>query len=325
MSATPPNGGSDQDHKERNSPQFTAVNGTAATTNGNHNTSNNNNNGVNGSHNHTAEHDSKPSAPAAESNTNANMNNKRKRTPESPEPRATPPKAYNQPRSRPRSPQVYEQNIDPQFRQPTPPASSHSAYPPPSDEPSRAIPPGAAPPPEPVSQNGPPPTNGAQSSAMNNRHAHQPPAQAAGDERSGSGSAHTYPPPPEERATSNGTWYEENSPRVTNGSSGQPHDVDARLVEALGRHDSEHDGNQRWGINRHPDIQPAQRSYPYSEDSDQRMPVSNPLQKRKRQFSNRTKTGCQTCRKRKKKCDEAKPSCKYRPRVCPEVGSRLVD
>jgi hypothetical protein len=31
--------------------------------------------------------------------------------------------------------------------------------------------------------------------------------------------------------------------------------------------------------------------------------------KRKRQFANRTKTGCGTCRKRKKKCDEAKPEC----------------
>lgn len=31
--------------------------------------------------------------------------------------------------------------------------------------------------------------------------------------------------------------------------------------------------------------------------------------KRKRNFSNRTKTGCLTCRKRKKKCDEAKPEC----------------
>ncbi|KAH6639503.1 maltose O-acetyltransferas-like protein [Boeremia exigua] len=30
---------------------------------------------------------------------------------------------------------------------------------------------------------------------------------------------------------------------------------------------------------------------------------------RKRQFANRTKTGCGTCRKRKKKCDEAKPKC----------------
>ncbi|RAR02992.1 maltose o-acetyltransferase [Stemphylium lycopersici] len=33
------------------------------------------------------------------------------------------------------------------------------------------------------------------------------------------------------------------------------------------------------------------------------------LKKRKRQFANRTKTGCGTCRRRKKKCDEAKPEC----------------
>jgi hypothetical protein len=31
--------------------------------------------------------------------------------------------------------------------------------------------------------------------------------------------------------------------------------------------------------------------------------------KRKRNFSNRTKTGCMTCRKRKKKCDELRPEC----------------
>ena len=31
--------------------------------------------------------------------------------------------------------------------------------------------------------------------------------------------------------------------------------------------------------------------------------------KRKRNFSNRTKTGCMTCRRRKKKCDEARPHC----------------
>lgn len=33
------------------------------------------------------------------------------------------------------------------------------------------------------------------------------------------------------------------------------------------------------------------------------------LKKRKRQFANRTKTGCGTCRRRKKKCDETKPEC----------------
>ncbi|KAJ3482556.1 hypothetical protein NLG97_g7534 [Lecanicillium saksenae] len=39
-------------------------------------------------------------------------------------------------------------------------------------------------------------------------------------------------------------------------------------------------------------------------------PRSGPAKKRKRNFSNRTKTGCLTCRRRKKKCDEAKPECK---------------
>ena len=35
--------------------------------------------------------------------------------------------------------------------------------------------------------------------------------------------------------------------------------------------------------------------------------------KRKRQFANRTKTGCGTCRRRKKKCDEGKPECAFIP------------
>jgi hypothetical protein len=35
--------------------------------------------------------------------------------------------------------------------------------------------------------------------------------------------------------------------------------------------------------------------------------------KRKRNFSNRTKTGCMTCRRRKKKCDETHPQCKLLP------------
>ncbi|OAA53243.1 nodulation protein l [Niveomyces insectorum RCEF 264] len=38
------------------------------------------------------------------------------------------------------------------------------------------------------------------------------------------------------------------------------------------------------------------------------IPQSDP-KRRKRNFSNRTKTGCLTCRKRKKKCDETKPEC----------------
>lgn len=35
--------------------------------------------------------------------------------------------------------------------------------------------------------------------------------------------------------------------------------------------------------------------------------------RRKRVFSNRTKTGCMTCRRRKKKCDEQHPECEYSP------------
>jgi hypothetical protein len=37
--------------------------------------------------------------------------------------------------------------------------------------------------------------------------------------------------------------------------------------------------------------------------------IQQESKKRKRNFSNRTKTGCLTCRKRKKKCDEARPEC----------------
>lgn len=45
-------------------------------------------------------------------------------------------------------------------------------------------------------------------------------------------------------------------------------------------------------------------------DTDRRSgAVQSDPKKRKRNFSNRTKTGCLTCRKRKKKCDELKPEC----------------
>lgn len=51
---------------------------------------------------------------------------------------------------------------------------------------------------------------------------------------------------------------------------------------------------------------------PYSAYPQERRELSaqSDLKKRKRNFSNRTKTGCMTCRKRKKKCDEFRPECK---------------
>ncbi|PWI75238.1 hypothetical protein PCL_05896 [Purpureocillium lilacinum] len=48
---------------------------------------------------------------------------------------------------------------------------------------------------------------------------------------------------------------------------------------------------------------------PYGGEHRQDSILQHDPKKRKRNFSNRTKTGCLTCRKRKKKCDEQKPEC----------------
>ncbi|CAI4215083.1 unnamed protein product [Parascedosporium putredinis] len=48
---------------------------------------------------------------------------------------------------------------------------------------------------------------------------------------------------------------------------------------------------------------------PYTADGRKDSVIQMDPKKRKRNFSNRTKTGCMTCRKRKKKCDEQKPEC----------------
>jgi acetyltransferase-like isoleucine patch superfamily enzyme len=47
----------------------------------------------------------------------------------------------------------------------------------------------------------------------------------------------------------------------------------------------------------------------YGSEHRQDSMLAHDPKKRKRNFSNRTKTGCLTCRKRKKKCDEQKPEC----------------
>lgn len=47
------------------------------------------------------------------------------------------------------------------------------------------------------------------------------------------------------------------------------------------------------------------------------------LEQRKRAFVTRTKTGCITCRRRKKKCDEAKPFCENCKRIDVECGGYM--
>lgn len=68
------------------------------------------------------------------------------------------------------------------------------------------------------------------------------------------------------------------------------------------------------------DLNGQQHNYPYSPDQHSFDP-----KKRKRHFSNRTKTGCHTCRGRKKKCDEGKPTCQNCTRggfVCGGYGPK---
>ncbi|KAH8755824.1 bacterial transferase hexapeptide [Diaporthe sp. PMI_573] len=60
-----------------------------------------------------------------------------------------------------------------------------------------------------------------------------------------------------------------------------------------------------------PDGDDISKSYPgqYTPEQRRNGVVHSDPKKRKRNFNNRTKTGCLTCRKRKKKCDEARPEC----------------
>lgn len=85
---------------------------------------------------------------------------------------------------------------------------------------------------------------------------------------------------------------------------------DAHLAEALQRETQAHNPHRTWGIGSRPDDDPQDQYGAYGTDrASQGAVQAGP--KRKRVFSNRTKTGCMTCRKRKKKCDEGHPYCKY--------------
>ncbi|MCJ1294931.1 Maltose acetyltransferase [Xylographa carneopallida] len=82
---------------------------------------------------------------------------------------------------------------------------------------------------------------------------------------------------------------------------------EVRLAEALQRE------NGNGSLNRETFASPEeedQHRQQYGDYSGSRQPMSDAERKRrKRVFSNRTKTGCMTCRKRKKKCDELHPEC----------------
>lgn len=95
---------------------------------------------------------------------------------------------------------------------------------------------------------------------------------------------------------------------------------DTQLAEALQRETQTQNAPRTWSLGGRPDDDDSADQYgAYAgERTSQGAVQAGP--KRKRVFSNRTKTGCMTCRKRKKKCDEGHPFCEWLP---PSTSTRL--
>lgn len=104
---------------------------------------------------------------------------------------------------------------------------------------------------------------------------------------------------------SNGRWPEYESQLISQAQRAQQIDAsDAHLADALQResHAQEPRALSR-PIQSAPGVQSAASAFVTER------PATAVPPKRKRVFSNRTKTGCLTCRRRKKKCDEQHPYC----------------
>lgn len=85
---------------------------------------------------------------------------------------------------------------------------------------------------------------------------------------------------------------------------------DARMAEALQRENRNYDSMSRdqYGT---PEDDDDQQYGDYGGGRGSQSGMEMERKRRKRVFSNRTKTGCMTCRRRKKKCDELHPECKH--------------
>lgn len=115
--------------------------------------------------------------------------------------------------------------------------------------------------------------------------------------------------------STSGPWNDYDSQLINQAQRAQQIDPsDAQLAEALQCEAQSHDaGPKGWGTVSRPMESGVHSEQPsplpaYSQDRSQAAVQVGP--KRKRVFSNRTKTGCMTCRRRKKKCDEQHPACK---------------
>ncbi|EED20324.1 acetyltransferase, putative [Talaromyces stipitatus ATCC 10500] len=121
-----------------------------------------------------------------------------------------------------------------------------------------------------------------------------------------------------------GSWQDYDSHLISQAQKAQNLDTsDAQLVEALQRetHSTESMEQKPWSAG--PPSVAGESMSPYPQEKPQSAVQVGP--KRKRVFSNRTKTGCLTCRRRKKKCDEQHPACNNCIRggfVCEGYSSR---
>lgn len=107
---------------------------------------------------------------------------------------------------------------------------------------------------------------------------------------------------------SNRSWPEYESQLISQAQRAQQIDAsDAHLADALQR---ETDSQDPRALNRPMQSAPSVQapSFP-AYNSERSATAVQVAPKRKRVFSNRTKTGCMTCRRRKKKCDELHPTC----------------
>lgn len=143
----------------------------------------------------------------------------------------------------------------------------------------------------------------------------------------------TYPPPPpsiyppltgegrQNPSSREESWYGQQSQASRppheppqSASAGHSSILDAQLAEALQRETQNLDSNQGTSTGGSPDDdEPNGQPHRESDYGADRTPTSGVQvdhRRRKRVFSNRTKTGCLTCRRRKKKCDEQKPDCR---------------
>ena len=136
---------------------------------------------------------------------------------------------------------------------------------------------------------------------------------------------HTYPPPPDQRGghpdiypRPNGLGRGEYDPPLDPSiapSQERPYYSESHLAEALQRENRSYDampGRENYGSPEDDDDQSGQYgTYGGSRERDSQSVSEMDRKRRKRVFSNRTKTGCMTCRRRKKKCDEQHPECEF--------------